>query len=351
MAAATSNFVDEQIVDRLRLHGLTFLRDAVVVTAAYVLAEGVRFDGPIPVGDAGRLVVFLPFILFTHAFFTWSFGIHRRLWEYAGMRDVRALIQASALSATVLGVVDFVMPAPRPLPLTVVPMGAALALLGIIGVRMWRELIRMRFITDAEWERVLVVGAGHAGRLVATDLLANPGWRQHPVAFLDDDVKKSRMRIHGIPVLGSIDRLSAAVTEQRIDIIAVAIPSAAMDVIDRVLDLAQETNARIQILTSHGEVIAGKEHMRLRDFNLDDLLDRDPSSVLDDPVVQCSISDRVVLVTGARGSIGFELCRQICGLTRSACSHWITTKQDCFICSESFATSPTEYCLNQCWRT
>lgn len=311
MRAATTQFIDRQIFERVRLHGLTFARDATVVAVAFTLAEVMRFDGPVPAGDAGRLAAFLPFVVFVYGFFTWRFGIHRRLWEYAGMRDAGALTQACVISAFVLALVDLVAPHPRPLPLTVVPMGSALALIGLIAVRKWRDLIHVRLVTDGERERVLIVGAGEAGRHVVADLLRNPGWRKQPIAFLDDDTRKRRMRIHGVPVLGGIERLPEAVVEHKIDIIAVAVPSGPSSVVDRILDLAQGTEARIQILPSQGEVMAGKEPLRLRDFNLDDLLDRDPSTVLDDPMVQQSISGRVVLVTGARGSIGFELCRQI----------------------------------------
>ncbi len=310
MTATADQFVEEQLIARLRQHGLTFARDAIVVAIAYILAEGMRFDGPIPSTDAQNLILSLPLIVFTHAFFTWIYGIHRRLWQYAGIRDVRAMIHGSILSALVIGLADIAIPS-RPLPITVIPMGSALALLGLVAVRVWRDLIRIRVQNEGEWERVLIVGAGQAGRLVASDLLNNPGWRQQPVAFLDDDPRKSRMRIHGISVLGTLDSLPAVVNELKIDVVAVAIPSASTLDLDRILALAQETETRIQILPSHSEVMAGREAMRLRDLNLDDLLDRDPGNILEDPIVQNSICDRVVLVTGARGSIGFELCRQI----------------------------------------
>ncbi len=310
MTAIADQFVEEQLVARVRQHGLKFARDAVVVIIAYILAEGMRFDGPIPAADFQKLLLALPLIVFVQAFFTWRYGIHRRLWQYAGIRDVRAMIHSTVLSAVVIGIADFAIPH-RPLPLTVVPMGSALALLGLVAVRVWRDLIRIRIRTEGEWERVLVIGAGQAGRLVVSDLLANPGWRQQPAAFLDDDPQKSRMRIHGLSVLGTIDHLPTVVRDHNIDVIAVAIPSATSLDLDRILALAQETSARIQILPSHSEVMAGKEAMRLRDLNLDDLLDRDPGNVLEDPIVQRSISDRVVLVTGARGSIGFEICRQL----------------------------------------
>lgn len=304
-------FLDEEILERFRLHGITFVRDGIVVAVAYILAESVRFDGPIPVADFQQLLFALPAVLFIHLFFIWIFGIHRRLWQYAGIRDVRAVLHACILAALAVAVLDLAVPDWRPLPFFVVPMGSALALLGLAAVRVWRELIRIRVRTDAGWERVLVVGAGQAGQLVVADLLSNPEWRQYPVAILDDDPRAEKMRVRGVPVIGTVERLPDLVRDERIDIIAIAIPSASSAELERILALAQETAARIQVLPSHAEVMAGRAPMRLRDLNLDDLLDRDPSAVLDDPIVQRAIGDRVILVTGARGSIGFEICRQV----------------------------------------
>jgi FlaA1/EpsC-like NDP-sugar epimerase len=309
--SAVLRFIDDSILERFRLHGVTFLRDGVVITVAYILAEAVRFDGPIPADSFNALLFALPAVVFVHLFFIWIFGIHRRLWQYAGIRDVRAVALACILSALIIAGLDLAVSDWRPLPLLVVPMGSALALLGLSAVRVWRDLVHIRVRTDAGWERVLVVGAGQAGQLVVADLLSNPEWRQYPVAILDDDPRAEKMRVRGVPVIGTVERLPELVQGEKIDVIAIAIPSASTAQLDRILSLAQETSARIQVLPSHAEVMAGKAPMRLRDLNLDDLLDRDPSEVLDDPIVQRAIGDRVVLVTGARGSIGFEICRQV----------------------------------------
>ena len=209
-----ARFIDEEILERLRHHGITFLRDGAVVASGYILAEAVHFDGPIPTGDSQDLVFALPAVIFIHLSFIWRFGVHR-LWQYAGMRGVRAVLHACILSALAVAILDLGVPDWRPLPLLAVPMGSALALLGLAAVRVWRDLVHIRARTNTGWERVPVAGAGPAGQLVVADLLGNPEWQQYPVA------------------------------------------------------------------------------------------------VLNDPIVQRGIGDRVVLVTGARGSIGFEICRQV----------------------------------------
>ncbi|HEX8919606.1 MAG TPA: nucleoside-diphosphate sugar epimerase/dehydratase, partial [Chloroflexota bacterium] len=181
--------------------------------------------------------------------------------------------------------------------------------------RLWPRLFQGHR-SSREFARVLIVGAGHGGQLVAADLLGNPQWHRHPVGFLDDDPHLSRKSIHGISVLGTIDDLPRIVPEFEVDIVAVAIPSASVHEVERILAIARDTDARIQILPSPAEVMMGDSSMRLRDINLDDLLDRVPDrAALERPEVQSTLRDKVILVTGARGSIGFELCRQLLSLT------------------------------------
>lgn len=303
---------ERQVVERVRLHGWTFFRDAVLITVAYVLADEMRFDGHIAPIDRRGLLAFLPLIVIVYAIFSYLFGIHRRIWQYAGIRDVRSITDASLFSIVVIGVIDFIVPGHRPLPLTTVPVGGVFALSGLVIIRLWPRMVRTRVITKDDSTRVLIVGAGHAGSLVASDLLDHPQWRRHPVGFLDDDPRKRRMHVHGIPILGTTAALDQVVIEYDIDLVGVAIPSATSQQLDRILGAAQGTSARIQILPSRAEIISGTATPRLRDINLDDLLGRVPNTAeWEDSLFERTLRDRVVLVTGARGSIGAELCRQL----------------------------------------
>jgi FlaA1/EpsC-like NDP-sugar epimerase len=198
------------------------------------------------------------------------------------------------------------------LPISVVPAGGVFALAGLICVRLWPRLTRTRQAAQDDWSRVAIIGAGQAGQLVAADLLGNSQWREHPVCFLDDDPRKRKGRIHGIPVVGTIDDLPEVARWHRIDIVGVAIPSATSQQLDRILSVALRTDARIQILPSRADVLAGKGAMRLRDINLNDLLNRVPASVsLEETPALATLSDRTILVSGGAGSIGSELCRQL----------------------------------------
>ena len=156
------------------------------------------------------------------------------------------------------------------------------------------------------------MGAGQGGDHIARDLLTNPQRHQEPVGFVDDDPLKRRRRIHNLPVLGSVDGLVDLVTLERIDIIGIAIPSASAAELERILRLAQETNARIQVLPPTGEMTESETPLQFRDINLNDLLIRSPSTNLASAgILSVTIKGQVILVTGAAGSIGSELCRQL----------------------------------------
>ncbi len=304
---------DAQILERLRLHSLTFIRDALVIAACFTLSEYLRFyPKAIPTSYSRSLVDALPVIIFVYTVLNYIFGIHRRLWKYAGVPDFRALIEAVFLATVIIGVVDLAWQGIRPLPFGTIPDGGLFTLMGLTFVRLASRLIGRRAHADEGWARVLIVGAGQSGQLVASDLLSNPQWRQHLVGFVDDDPGKRRRRIHGAPVLGTVDLLPELVTRHRIDIVGVAVPSANAKELDRILALAQETPARIQVLPNRGELIAGQMAMRLRDINLGDLLDRIPSAhAVNSARAHSILTGRVILVTGGAGSIGSELCRQL----------------------------------------
>jgi FlaA1/EpsC-like NDP-sugar epimerase len=303
------------VIERLRLHGLTFLQDSGLIAAAYVAAEGVRYDGHIPSRYLHWIFVTLLLTIVIYGPFMYAHGVHRRMWKYADITDIRAILSASALSTLVVGMVD-VQVHELFFPLSVVLVGGVFALSALLTVRLWSRLAPGRVGVEAGSVRVLIVGAGQAGQIVASDLASDCARPEVVVGFLDDDPAMNRRHIHGLPVLGHIDSLIEIVLCHKIDVVAVAMPSASTRQLDRVLALAQQTNARIQVLPSHAEVLAGRTpSMQLHDLDLDSLLDRIPSTEgLEGPLVQDAIQGRVVLVTGAAGSIGSEICRQLLSL-------------------------------------
>jgi FlaA1/EpsC-like NDP-sugar epimerase len=312
------DFIRVQILLRLQLHGWTFIRDAAVVSEAYTVAEFLRFDGFVPDGYSHSLVFALPITAAVYAVFSYLFGLHRRIWRYAALRDLRAMVDACFLSASLVGIVALAVGSERFFPLSVAVIGSVFAVGGLIVVRLWATLfpVHRGAKVTGDVVRVLIIGAGQAGNLVAADLFHHPHSLERPIAFLDDDSRKWKMRIHGLPVLGGVNLLPDIVRSHQIDTVALALPSATTRDLDRILALALTTDARIQLLPSQAEVLAGRSSsMNLRDIKLDTLLSRIPSSaLLEGPTLQDTVTGQVVLVTGAAGSIGSELCRQLIAL-------------------------------------
>lgn len=295
-------------LDGLKTHGLTFLRDALIVAAAFYAGDLARFDGHVPLAYDHGLILALAFIIPVYVLSVYLWGVHRRMWQYASIPDLRTLLQAWVTGTAIVMAADLAVGREFFLPMSVVLMGSVFAVGGMVLARLWRRFgWRTRAHTS---NRILIVGAGRAGQIVAKDLAMGP---EHPVGFIDDDPGKWNRIILGIPVLGPIDQLHEVVVSHGVDTIAVAIPSASTRELDRVLALAQETEARIQILPSQAEVLSGRSSsMTLRDIKLESVLERIPSTdVLQSALVRETIGGRVVLVTGGAGSIGSEICRQL----------------------------------------
>lgn len=196
---------------------------------------------------------------------------------------------------------------PRSLAFT----GGALAMLGMFGARFVLRTARTRpdEISD-EHQRVLVIGAGDGGRQVVKSLVRDRGARMHPVGILDDDPRKRRLRIEGVRVLGTRADLAEVATRTEATTIAIAIPSADVEMIKEVRDTSTGLGLDVKILPRTSELFGRADASRLRSLDLADLLGRRPIE-LDRTAIAEHIQGRTVLVTGAGGSIGSELCRQI----------------------------------------
>ncbi len=196
-----------------------------------------------------------------------------------------------------------------------VPVGATLCFVVAAGLGrgLWRSLIARSSATDVSQSssRVLVVGAGDAGRDLVGSMLREAGSEWQPVGFLDDDRAKRHLRVRGVPVLGDIAHLGELVEECEVEVVVVAIPSASSEVIGRIADASRAAGVPVKVLPSTSELLRDQVGIRdIRDISLGDVLGR---KQLDTDVASIAgyLTGRRVLVTGAGGSIGSELCRQI----------------------------------------
>lgn len=283
-----------------------------LILAANLSAFALRFDGDIP-PDYWRLALkTLPLVGLIYGLALWVFGIQRGLWRYVGLHDLARIAWASFAGAVacyllfhwVLGRVDY--------PRSVIILTGLLAggfLAGIrLGVRGLREWLR---IIEPSARRVLIVGAGNAAELLTRDLQANPSYHYCPVAFVDDAPVKQRMKIHGIPVAGTIADVREVVERYAAQEIIVAIPSASPDLMHRILAVSEPCGIPLKTLPTVKQMLDSPVSMRhVRPVSIEDLLQREPIRT-DLKELHPLLEGKRIAVTGAGGSIGSELCRQV----------------------------------------
>ncbi|MCR4400324.1 MAG: polysaccharide biosynthesis protein, partial [Syntrophomonadaceae bacterium] len=297
--------------NRLRLVTL-LLVDSLLTNASVLTALALRFEGRIPPVYLQAYVEMIPLLTsFTVASLV-GFRLYHRVWEYASVGELVAIVRAitSAAAATVAAVYAFGL---APLPRSVYILSWLINTVAIGTSRMWWRLLRDLLAGGRPpgSRRVLVVGAGQAGSLLAREFKASPHLGLAPVGYIDDDPRKQRLMLHGIPVLGTRADIPRVVRDHQVEEIIIALPGAGGRVVRELYALCQQTAARVRILPPiYGSASRSGLFARLRDVRLEDLLHRRPVEV-DLEQVAGYLQGKVVLVTGAGGSIGAELCRQV----------------------------------------
>ena len=303
--------------------------DVAVLALALWLAFLLRFDWDIPTDMLRRLVVTLPYIVTLQYVSLMALDVPRSSWRYIGLREVKRIGYAIAATATLLLISRFTVEAFFNLtsraryaliPIGIIAIDSLLALVGLAGVRALRRTLGER--ADAarrgnlrEVQRVptLLIGAGEGGLLVARDVAARPDLGIEAVGFVDDDPEKLGTKIHGIPVLGTTAQIPEMCERYGAQDALITIASASGPDIRRINDICKEAGIRVKIIPPLSEIVGGKVSVgNIREVAIEDLLGRAPVE-LDLRAISEFIRDKVVLVTGAGGSIGSELCRQVSG--------------------------------------
>ncbi|MDI6695039.1 MAG: nucleoside-diphosphate sugar epimerase/dehydratase [Anaerolineales bacterium] len=246
------------------------------------------------------------------------FGLYRRLWVYASIHELKLVVVAVTTSSVIISLIIVLLRAVQKLPYfprSTLPIEWLLLMILIGGarfsLRVLSESLSSAHDTSAGARRVLVVGAGDAGALVVREMQKNAQLRLQPICFLDDDPDKQKQQIHGVPVVGTLEDLPRTVVTRRIHEVIIAIPSAPGRVIRQVAETCRQRGIPFRTMPGIYELIGGKVNVsRLREVEITDLLRREPARI-DDSKIGVNLSGRRVLVTGAGGSIGSELCRQI----------------------------------------
>ncbi|HEY2420688.1 MAG TPA: nucleoside-diphosphate sugar epimerase/dehydratase [Neobacillus sp.] len=249
-------------------------------------------------------------ILLSHLILSFYFHLYKKAWEYASIGELLSILRVVTLSILIAAVTQQLIVHKISFRLLTVTWLLNMSFIG--GTRFCWRMFRDSFLSKAtNKKRTLIVGAGSAGIMVARQLLKNNGAGLLPIAFIDDDVKKQHLDILGLPVIGGVADIALAVPELDIDNIVIAIPSLRKKDLTIIFQECAKTNAKTQILPMLEDLMTGKVFVnQFRDVQVEDLLGREPVE-LDMESISGKITGKKVLVTGAGGSIGSEICRQI----------------------------------------
>jgi len=293
---------------------LAFLHDVVVVGLAWLGAYLLRFNLEMPPRVFwDTALVALPGVVAVHAVVFWLLGLYRGLWRYASLPDLQRIVVAAGIAALATPALFTLIAFPSVIPRSVYLICPVLVIGAMGGSRLlyraWKEGALLGVVRHPQAQPVLVLGAGDAAAGLVRELAQSRRWRV--VGMLDDEAARIGNEIQGVKILGGLDRLGEAVRQLGVQRAIMAMPDATHLQRRRAMDLCVAAGLAVMTVPSYDDLVGGKVSVSaLRNVELDDLLGRDPVQ-LDAAGLRGLIEGKCVLVTGAGGSIGAELCRQI----------------------------------------
>ncbi len=291
---------------------IAFTHDFIAVAAAWWVAYLCRFNFEIPPSSVIFLLQTMPWIvLIQGSLFLWL-GLYRGLWRYASLPDLKRIVVAVAVGSVAVTLTLWLFGLLGNVPGAVMMLAPLLLLLIMGGSRLiyraWKEH-RLYSLESYEAKLVLILGAGRTAVNLMKALTGSREW--HVVGMLDDDPRKLGTRLQGVRVRGTISELPQWVQKLNVGHVIIAIPSVSRRIHRQALEMCSEIGVKAMTVPSYADLINGKTTVsQIREIQLDDLLGRAPV-VLDDDGLHDLLTGKVILVTGAGGSIGAELCRQL----------------------------------------
>ncbi len=293
-------------------------------TSALGIAFLIRFELYVPELYVGALLASLPVMLAIRTAVFFGGGLFRGIWRYTSAGDAIGIVQATTASTLLFALALLALGQPFPRSVVVIDYLLAMVLVGgaRLSVRVLRPHRDAATPSGESASRVLVVGAGDAGELLVADLKRRYAGRYEVVGFVDDDPTKIGGHIHGVRVLGVIADLPRIVAGQQADQVLIAIPTANGAQMRRIVRLCEQSGAKSRTIPGLADLVDGQVSVnQLRPVAIEDLLGRDPVE-LDMALISREMTGRAVLVTGAGGSIGSELCRQVARFEPRSSSSW-----------------------------
>jgi FlaA1/EpsC-like NDP-sugar epimerase len=307
------------------------LFDALIIFSSFMISFFLR--GQIELEDslglfskyASFMVWYVVIVIVLKILMLWLFGAYRRVWKYASLKDMVAIVEAVTLGSVILVVIFYILSYPIsfyginidfsfpffPRSIFIIDYLLTLALLIVskFSERFFNELKLGHPRTKKK--RVLIVGAGDAAEMIVREMIRQKNSEYLPIGFLDDDYAKIKNKIHGVSVLAPISRMEKIIKDYSVEEVIIAMPSAPGTVRKEVAVRARELGVNCKTLPSLYEVIDGKVYLyQVRDIEIGDILGREVINIKI-PEVVSEIKDKVIMVTGAGGSIGSEICRQV----------------------------------------
>ena len=313
---------------RSRNFYLMLLFDGLLVGAAYWLAYFLRFEGLIPLHEWEKFKVTVLWIILFKLLIFILFGLYRGMWRYTSLFDLFNVLKATLASSIFIILAILFIYRFEGFPRSVFIIDGFLTFIFIVGIRVTIRILlseqdkgfrplRQIFRHRPEGKllkpkkSLLIIGAGDAGEKILREIKDNPRLHYDVVGFLDDDSGKKGMKIHGVPVLGPVPKIHNLAYDAAMDEILIATPSASAKQMKKILEACEATGLKTRTTPGIGELIDGKISFNtIREVSFEDILGRDPIN-LDTEKIGSYLTGKIVLVSGAGGSIGSELCRQI----------------------------------------
>lgn len=292
---------------------IVLLSDIASTGLSFWLACTLRFNFSIPEHFYGLFIKTLPIVMATRLVCFYFFGLYSGVWRFASMNDLLRILKATVLSSFLffvyVGFVYHLIDFPR--SVFIIDWFIIVCLIGgsRFLYRLFREFYPVR--TAREKKKVLIVGAGGAGEMLLREMKQNAKIGYDPVGFLDDDTAKKGMRIHGVQVLGKVEDLARIVDKKQVEEAVIAIPSLTGKEMKKIIQLCDDAGITCKTVPAVSDILNGSVHVnQIREIRIEDLLGREHIELNRDQIREYLTGKRV-LVTGAAGSIGSELCRQI----------------------------------------
>jgi FlaA1/EpsC-like NDP-sugar epimerase len=306
---------DEKGGDFLKYRAvLIFVSQIVLIAITYYVSFLLRLDTNLSSADKAIFWKTLPFALLIKLVLSYRYGLMHGWWRYVGMSDLMDISKASLISSVSLFILVEFFFGLVGYPRSVILIDLFLTIMVLGGARFAVRAYTERARSDSTHRNTLIIGAGEAGSAIVRELKQNPSLSYNPVGLVDDDLSKKGVKIHGVKVLGSTDMLHELILQYRVGCVMIAIPRANGKLVERIIAKCRECKVEFKTLPPIGELINRSASVsQVRKLRVEDLLERE-AVPLDLDRIRGRIAGKVILITGAGGSIGSELVRQAASL-------------------------------------